>query len=54
MQFHKDSSAAADPNGPDARFSIKEIDLRKIIDGTDPSANVVVEANDLITVPKAK
>lgn len=54
MQFHKDSSAAADPNSPDARFSIKEIDLRKIIDGTDPSANVVVEANDLITVPKAK
>ncbi len=33
---------------------MKEIDLLKIIDGTDPSADVIVQANDLITVPKAK
>jgi polysaccharide export outer membrane protein len=33
---------------------LKEINLLKIIDGTDPSANLIVEANDLITVPRAK
>jgi polysaccharide export outer membrane protein len=39
---------------PNASFYLKEIDLLKIIDGTDPSANLIVEANDLITVPRAK
>jgi len=47
-------SAPAGPNDPSAKFYVKEVDLLKIIDGTDPSANVMVEGNDVITVPKAK
>jgi polysaccharide export outer membrane protein len=39
---------------PNTSFYLKEIDLLKIIDGTDPSANLIVEPNDLITVPRAK
>jgi len=48
------SSSAAGLTEPNASFYLKEIDLLKIIDGTDPSANLIVEANDLITVPRAK
>jgi len=39
---------------PNASFYLKEISLVKIIDGTDPSANLLIEAGDLITVPRAK
>ena len=42
------------PAEPNSSFYLKEIDLLKIIDGTDPAANMIVEANDLITVPRAK
>jgi polysaccharide export outer membrane protein len=42
------------PTESNSSFYLKEIDLLKIIDGTDPSANMIVEANDLITVPRAK
>ncbi len=45
------SAGASDPN---AKFYVKQIDLLQIIDGTDPSANVLVEANDVVTVPRAK
>ncbi len=38
----------------DAHFLSKEVDLGKIIDGTDPAANVLVQKDDVITVPKAK
>ena len=48
------SSPATGLTEPNASFYLKEIDLLKIIDGTDPSANLIVEANDLITVPRAK
>jgi polysaccharide biosynthesis/export protein len=54
------SAATASTNGAgvatesNASFYLKEIDLLKILDGTDPSANLIVEANDLITVPRAK
>jgi polysaccharide export outer membrane protein len=40
-------------NDPGGDFSTQVIDLNKIIDGTDPNANVLVRAHDLITVPKA-
>lgn len=53
----KSSAPAAGPNDTNdtnAKFYVKEVDLLQIIDGTDPSANVMVEANDVITVPKAK
>ena len=50
----KGSAPTAGPNDPTARFYVKQVDLLKIIDGTDPSANVLVGANDVITVPKAK
>jgi polysaccharide biosynthesis/export protein len=48
------SSPATGLTEPNASFYLKEIDLLKILDGTDPSANLIVEANDLITVPRAK
>lgn len=41
---------AAIPN----TFTTKEIDLQKIIEGSNPSLNFVIQANDLITIPKAK
>ncbi|HEY4051193.1 MAG TPA: polysaccharide biosynthesis/export family protein [Acidobacteriaceae bacterium] len=50
----KSSAPAADPNDPNAKFYVKEVDLQKIIDGSDPSANVMVQANDVITVPRAR
>jgi len=43
-----------DSNDANATFNIRQIDLLTIIDGTDPAANIVIEANDLITVSKAK
>jgi polysaccharide biosynthesis/export protein len=39
---------------PNSSFYLKEINLLAIIDGTDPSANLIVEAGDLISVPRAK
>jgi len=48
------SAPTRSSNEPNANFYLKEIDLMKIIDGTDPSANLIIQANDLITVPKAK
>jgi len=39
---------------PNASFYLKEINLLKIIDGTDPSANLIVQAGDLIAVSRAK
>jgi polysaccharide export outer membrane protein len=48
------SSPATGLTEPNASFYLKEVDLLKIVDGTDPSANLIVEANDLITVPRAK
>jgi polysaccharide biosynthesis/export protein len=50
----KSGASASGATGPNANFYLKEVDLLKIIDGTDPSADVVIQANDLITVPKAK
>jgi len=47
-------TAATGLTEPNASFYLKEVDLLKILDGTDPSANLIVEANDLITVPRAK
>jgi polysaccharide export outer membrane protein len=41
-------------SGDDRRFLSRDIDLRKIIEGTDPSENVLVDPHDLITIPKAK
>jgi polysaccharide export outer membrane protein len=39
---------------PNSSFYLKEINLLKITDGTDPSANLIVKAGDLISVPRAK
>jgi polysaccharide export outer membrane protein len=41
-------------SGDDRKFLSRDIDLRKIIEGTDPSENVLVHPHDLITIPKAK
>lgn len=38
----------------DQEIATQQVDLRKIIDGKDPSLNVLVQPNDLITIPKAK
>lgn len=48
------TTTAGNPNDPKVKFRSKEVDLQNIIEGKDPSANVIVGANDLITVPKAK
>src|SRR5260370_14531641 len=54
LPLNKGATPTGGSNEPNANFYLKEIDLLKIIDGTDPSANLIIEANDLITVPKAK
>ena len=46
------STSLTNPGQP--RYENQEFDLHKIIDGQDPAANVLVQANDLITVPKAR
>jgi polysaccharide biosynthesis/export protein len=51
---NSDNDPATSSPDSNANFNIKQIDLQKIIDGSDPSANIVVEANDLVTVSKAK
>ncbi|HEX4067085.1 MAG TPA: polysaccharide biosynthesis/export family protein [Acidobacteriaceae bacterium] len=49
------NNAIGDPgSGDDRKFLSRDIDLRKIIEGTDPSENVLVHPHDLITIPKAK
>jgi polysaccharide export outer membrane protein len=50
------SRPSADSAGQtnDPQIATQQVDLRKIIDGKDPSLNVLVQPNDLITVPKAK
>jgi polysaccharide export outer membrane protein len=50
----KSTTVTSNFDAPDAKFNIRQIDLLSIIDGTDPGANIVIEANDLITVSKAK
>lgn len=37
----------------DGAFSIAEVRLRDIIDGLDPTQNIVVKPHDLVSVPKA-
>jgi polysaccharide export outer membrane protein len=54
LPLNKSAAPTGGSDEPNANFYLKEIDLLKIIDGTDPSANLIIEANDLITVPKAK
>jgi polysaccharide export outer membrane protein len=54
LPSNESTTTATGLTEPNASFYLKEIDLLKIIDGTDPSANLIVEANDLITVPRAK
>lgn len=46
------STSLTNPGKP--HYDNQEFDLRKIIEGRDPAANVLVQANDLITVPKAR
>lgn len=41
-------------SGGKGEFSTQVVDLHKIINGTDPNANVLIQARDLITVPKAR
>lgn len=38
----------------DQSFTNQVVDLHKVIDGQDPQQNVLVQPNDLITVPKAR
>lgn len=44
----------ADNSSGNQAFTTKEIDIRKIIEGEDPSLNILVHSNDLVTIPKAK
>lgn len=45
------AGAADDPTG---RFSIAEVDLKSLIDAKVPEKNIVVCANDIISVPRAE
>lgn len=47
------NSPSGDQQNPTA-YNRQVINLKKIIDGQDPSLNVVVHSDDLISVPKAK
>jgi polysaccharide export outer membrane protein len=43
--------AVDDPNG---RFSVATVNLRAVMEARNPQENVLVEANDVITIPKAQ
>ena len=43
--------AAADPSGG---FSIAEVDLRSLLDGTSPDKNIVIRPHDVISIPRAQ
>lgn len=45
------ASARDDPAG---QFSIADVDLKAVLDATDPGANIVLQPHDIITVPKAE
>jgi len=50
----KPASSNASALANDQNFTTQEVDVRKIIEGQDPSLNVLVRSQDLITIPKAK
>jgi polysaccharide biosynthesis/export protein len=39
---------------PSGQFSTSNIDLTKLLNGTNPGANIIVYPNDVITVPRAE
>ena len=43
-------NAAADPSGG---FSVADIDLKSLLDGTSPDKNIVILPHDVITIPRA-
>jgi polysaccharide export outer membrane protein len=43
--------ATTDPSG---QFSVAEVNLQKIMEARDPTANVIIMPNDVISVPKAE
>jgi polysaccharide biosynthesis/export protein len=45
--------SSSGPNS-DYKATTQEVDLQKIIEGRDPSLNILIQSNDLITIPKAK
>ncbi len=44
-------SAHEDPTG---QFSIADVDLKAVLDATDPGANILLQPHDIVTVPKAE
>lgn len=50
----KPTSGNSSGHTDEQKYVTEEIDLQKIIEGQDPSLNVLVRSNDLITIPKAK
>jgi polysaccharide export outer membrane protein len=47
-------SAGNPGHADDQKITTQSIDIHEIIEGKDPTLNVLVQSNDLITVPKAK
>jgi polysaccharide export outer membrane protein len=45
------SGAFTDPTG---KYSVAHVNIRKIMAGTDPQANVQIKPHDVITVPRAR
>jgi polysaccharide export outer membrane protein len=45
------AEAKPDPTG---KFSIATINLRNVMDGKTPAENIVIEPNDVLTIPKAQ
>jgi hypothetical protein len=36
------------------QFSVASVDLKSLMDGSKPGANILIKPNDVIAVPKAK
>lgn len=45
------SGAFTDPTG---KYSLAHIDIRSVMDGKDPEANIQIKSHDVITVPRAR
>jgi polysaccharide biosynthesis/export protein len=41
-------------DSPDGRFSIAHINLQDVMDGRDPTSNLLIQANDILMIPKAR
>jgi polysaccharide biosynthesis/export protein len=41
-------------DSPDGRFSVAHVNLQDVMDGRDPASNLLIQANDILMIPKGR